>query len=166
MWLCGLVEFYKASATCPNSRILLLAGWTSTRIAGTGLPTQSSRHGETLGTLLGPCTHAPTHAHTHTHTLTHLISSAMPARAPALSRQLSGQQQAGVGEVQLLQLLSPERIRQSYLRPRSDQNAPVSQSQQFPWNLSGACSLVSGSPLLPGHWPLEGEIIAAVRYSG
>ncbi|KAI7779360.1 hypothetical protein LA080_000936 [Diaporthe eres] len=48
------------------------------------------------------------------------------------SRQLSGQQRAGVGEVQMLQLLSPERIRQSYLRPRSDQIAPVSQSQQFP----------------------------------
>ncbi|KAH8776418.1 hypothetical protein F5883DRAFT_247468 [Diaporthe sp. PMI_573] len=42
-WVCIFV-LYKPSATCPKSRILLVASWSS------------SRHGETLRTLSGPCT--------------------------------------------------------------------------------------------------------------
>lgn len=90
-------------ATCPSSRILLLAS----------CPPRSHHDRETLGTRrLG----RPTRPHAHT---PHFFNHA--ARAASW---------AGVGESQLLML--PERVHQSYLRPRSDQNTPVSQFQQFP----------------------------------
>lgn len=85
-----------------------------------------------------PRTHSRTYEHQHT-------SFLQPCRSSTTSHQRAGQQRAGLGEVQLLQLMSPERIRQSYLRPRPDQTAPVSQSWQFPRLLSRACSLVSWS---------------------
>lgn len=66
---------------------------------------------------LYPLTHAPsTQAHTHTHPHTpHFFSH--DARAPSTERRqlcslAGGHQEAGVGEVQLLLLMSPERIRQ------------------------------------------------------